>query len=321
MPQTLTQFLLQHLADHTDQKDLTLIVNDLGVIGKILSHEINRAGLSGILGVHGSTNIQGEVVQKLDSFANELCKDYLRQTGHFAALASEEEDSVVDMEAFGKDAKYIIAFDPLDGSSNIDVNGSIGTLFSVHSRIHDLDRLDEKQFLQRGRDQVLAGYILYGSSTVFVFSLGNGVFEFTLNQGMGEFILSRENIKIPKKLTYYSVNESNTKYFEEKYRLLIEGYKQNPDISARYVGALVADFHRNLIKGGVFLYPGVDREGNGVYKGKLRLNYELKPLAFLLEQAGGVALCEQVNILEITPNHLHERAAVILTPEETFLQL
>ena len=210
---TLSQHLLEHLSDHSDQKDLVLIMSDLATIGKFISSQTNRAGLAGVLGEAGFVNVQNETVQKLDVFANESCKNFLRQTGHFAALASEEENGVVDMGKFGAKAKYVIAFDPLDGSSNIDVNVSVGTIFSVHKLIDGLDRLDPRQFLQKGREQVLAGYILYGSSTVLVFSFGLGVHEFTLDLGVGEFLLSREKICLPDVCSIYSVNEGNTDFF------------------------------------------------------------------------------------------------------------
>lgn len=309
---TLTQYLLHHLSKHPDQKDLALIMSDLATIGKYISRETNRAGLVGILGTAGQVNIQGEQVQKLDVLANEMCKTYLKQTGHFAALASEEEDEVVDMGEFGKDAKYVIAFDPLDGSSNIDVNVSIGTIFSVLRRRDDVERNSPEQFFQKGRDQVLAGYILYGTSTVLVFSFGNGVHEFTLDQSLGEFLLSNERMMVPEKCEIYSVNEGNLPYMQEKDRKFIDYLKFEKKCGTRYIGSLVADFHRNLIKGGIFLYPVIDKEGTGKYKGKLRLNYEGKPMAFLLEQAGGMTIDGMQNVLDIVPTELHQRTALIM---------
>lgn len=309
---TLSQYLIQHLFDHPSQKDLVMIMSDLATIGKFISKETNRAGLVGILGGAGLVNIQDEEVQKLDIFANEKCKNFLRQTGHFAVLASEEEDGVVDMGQYGQDAKYVIAFDPLDGSSNIDVNVSIGTIFSVHRRIDTMDRVDEKQFFQKGSEQVLAGYFLYGSSTVLVFSIGNGVHEFTLDQTVGEFLLSRETITIPEDCSIYSVNEGNTKYFSDKDKNFIKKLKSDGENSARYIGSLVADFHRNIIKGGVFMYPALDKKRDGVFKGKLRLNYEVKPMAFLIEQAGGSAVSDGKRVLDIVPTELHQRVPLIM---------
>jgi fructose-1,6-bisphosphatase I len=309
---TLSDYLLQQLADHREQKDLLMMMSKLATIGEYISSRTSKAGIVDLLGAAGSVNIQGESVQKLDVFANNACKEHLKSTGLFAAMASEEEDTVVDMAEEGSDAKYIIAFDPLDGSSNIDVNVSIGTIFSVHRRLPDIDRLDEKQFFQKGRDQVLAGYILYGSSTVLVFSFGNGVHEFTLDPTIGEFFLSNEKIVVPEKCQYYSVNEGNKPYFQEHDKKYIDYLKYECGVSGRYIGSLVADFHRNLIKGGVFLYPRIDKKGSGEYKGKLRLNYELKPMAFLLEQAGGMALDGAENILDIIPTELHERRGIVM---------
>lgn len=314
--QTLTQHLLHHLGTHPDQKDLSLIMSDLATIGKYISRETNRAGLIGILGTAGQVNIQGEQVQKLDVLANEMCKTYLKQTGHFAALASEEEESVVDMGEFGKDAKYVIAFDPLDGSSNIDVNVSIGTIFSVHRIREDVERTSPLQFCQKGSEQVLAGYILYGTSTVLVFSFGDGVHEFTLDQSLGEFLLSNEHMTVPQTCEVYSVNEGNTRYFSEKDKNFIEYLKSEQHLSTRYIGSLVADFHRNLIRGGIFLYPAMDKERTGKYTGKLRLNYEAKPMAFLLEQAGGLAIDGKKNVLDIEPQGLHERVSLIMGNKE-----
>lgn len=311
MIKTVNQFLLNHLIEHPDHKDLVMIMNDLVSIGKFISHKTNKAGLVDMLGATNKTNVHSEEVQKLDVFANEKCKEFLRETGLFAAMASEEEESVVDMGQSGTEAKYVVAFDPLDGSSNIDVNVSIGTIFSVHRRLSQFERTDERQFLQKGRDQVLAGYILYGSSTVLVFSFGEGVYEFTLDGDLGEFLLSREKIVLPKSWGIYSVNEGNMANFSDKDRSFIETIKKD-DKSARYIGSLVADFHRNLIKGGVFLYPAVDKNHSGEFAGKLRLNYEAKPMAFLIEQAGGRATNGSVDILDIQPTFLHERTALVI---------
>ncbi len=310
--QTLTSYLLAHLHEHPDQTELLLMMSDLQTIAKIISRETNRIGLSGVLGSEGSLNVQGEVTQKLDVFANNLCKLYLEKTGHFLALASEEEQDAVCLKNTSKSPKYVIAFDPLDGSSNIDVNVSIGTIFSVHRAFSGVSANDLKHFLQPGRDQVLAGYILYGSSTVLVFSFGDGVHEFTLDQGLGEFVLSHEKIQLPKTCEIYSVNEGNTLYFSPQDRRFIEELKFEKKLSTRYIGSLVADFHRNLKKGGIFLYPGIDKEGLGKYHGKLRLNYEAKPLAFLLQQAGGIATDGWQNILDIIPTELHQRTPLVM---------
>lgn len=305
---TLAHYLLEQLADRPDQKELVLILSDIASIGKIISHQTNKAGLVDIFGSVGDKNASDEEQQKLDVFANDLCKNFLKKSGHFCAMASEEEEGIVDVGS----GDYVIAFDPLDGSSNIDVNVSIGTIFSVYKRLSNIPGSDECHFWQSGRAQVLAGYILYGASTVIVFSFGDGVHEFTLDQSLGEFLLSRERLIIPKECKIYSVNEAYTPYFREKDRVFIEYLKTEKKCSTRYVGSIVADFHRNLIKGGIFLYPGVDKKGTGTYEGKLRLQYEAKPLAFLVEQAGGLATDGKTNILDIVSTKLHECVPLII---------
>lgn len=312
LPPTLSQFLIKELIDHPEKEKLVAIMSDLATIGKIISNHTNRAGLVDILGSTNQTNIQDEEVQKLDVFCNELCKNYLRQTGNFAAMASEEEDGVVEMGEFGKDAQHVIAFDPLDGSSNIDVNISVGTIFSVHRLLLEFGRTDERQFFQSGISQVLAGYILYGSSTVLVFSWGNAVHEFTLDQGLGEFLLSREKIVIPDVCKIYSVNEANMELFSAKDKQFIEYLKKEKNCSTRYIGSLVADVHRNFIKGGIFLYPGMDKKGTGKYAGKLRLNFEAKAMAYLAKMAGGLATDGQQNILDVVPTSLHQRVPLMV---------
>lgn len=309
---TLSQFLIKELTDHPEKHDLVAIMSDLATIGKIISSHTNRAGLVGILGAANKTNIQEEEVQKLDEFCNDLCKSYLRQTGHFAAMASEEEDGVVDMGEFGQDAKYVIAFDPLDGSANVDVNLSVGTIFSVNKLLTDFDRTDERQFLQPGHKQVLAGYILYSASTVIVFSWGSGVYEFTLDQGLGEFLLSREKMMIPEVCKIYSFNEGNFKYLSPKDKKFIEYLRDEKKCDCRYVSAMVADIHRNLIKGGVFIYPATDKKGTGEYKAKLRLNYEAKPMAYLAEQADGASTDGEKSLLDIAGESLHQRVSVFI---------
>lgn len=303
---TLTKYLLDRLKNIPEQQDITMIMSDLAAIGKVISGETNRAGLADILGAAGDTNIQGEEVQKLDVFANELCKKTLKKTGRFCALASEEEDGVVDMGEVGSDANYVIAFDPLDGSSNIDVNVSIGTIFSVHKKIEGMDRTDPRQFLQPGRDQVLAGYVLYGSSTVLVFCFGGDVHEFTLDPESGEFLLSQEKLQITDDVKMYSVNEAYHSKFNDHDRDFIEGLRMSGEWKSRYIGSMVADIHRTLVKGGIFLYP----ETNA--KPKLRMNYESKPMAYLIEHAGGRAVDGEGNdILDLVPTELHERRSFV----------
>ncbi len=306
-PKTLNQFLFEHLKNRQDKQDLILMISDLATIGKMISAKTNRAGIIDLLGSTSKENIQGEDVQKLDEYTNELCKEYLQQTEHFAAMASEEDEHIVDLENHGASSNYIIAFDPLDGSSNIDVNASVGTIFSIHTLLKDLERNDEKQFFQKGRDQVLAGYFVYGTSTQFVFSVGNGVHEFVLDQDIGEFFLAKSFIQIPDAPTYYSMNEAYLPYMASSDQNYINWLKATYNPKSRYIGSLIADFYRNMIKGGVYLYPGFDKEGNGEYLPKLRLNHECKAIAFLAEQAGGLAIDGNQPILDILPTSLHQR--------------
>jgi fructose-1,6-bisphosphatase I len=306
---TLDQYLLEKLAGHPERLELVTVMSNIATIGKLISARTNRAGLADIRGLAGSTNVQDETQAKLDVYTNQLCKSYLQSTGLFAALASEEEEIVVDLQS--PDARYIIAFDPLDGSSNIDVNVSVGTIFSVHNKLNGIAASDERQFLQKGRDQVLAGYILYGTSTMLVFSWGDGVHEFTLDAELGEFLLSNGGLRLPEECPYYSVNEGYSDLMAKRDQAYVRRLKK--DIARlRWIGSFVADFHRGLLKGGVFFYPAVDTSGRGKFKPKLRLNYEAKPIAFLMEQAGGVATTGNEPILDILPTALHQRVPVIM---------
>jgi len=311
MQPTLTQFLLTHLHDHPEQYAIAQMMDDLATIGTLISKETNRAGIAGILGATGDTNVQDEEVQKLDIFTNNLCKSHLSSTGNFAAMSSEEDETVVAMGDKGKDAQYVIAFDPLDGSSNIDVNGSVGTIFSVHKRLPDVERAAEEQFFQKGSTQVLAGYFLYSASTVLVFSVGDGVYEFTLDPTLGSFLLSDEKMTIPASGGYYAVNEAKIHLAPEKDQNFIKQVKES-GMNTRWFGSLVGDFHRTLKKGGVFVYPLLDSKGTGEFKPKLRLNFELKTMAYLLEQAGGRAVSGDEDMLDVVPVALHERRAVVM---------
>lgn len=297
--------------------ELTGLLNDLIVAAKIISSEVNMAGLAGILGQSGKTNIQGEQVQKLDEFANLTIKRRMEQCGYVCIMASEEDDDVIPV-LDGYEGKYTLAFDPLDGSSNIDVNVSIGTIFSIHRRKSEGKQGELGDLLQSGREQVAAGYIIYGSSTMLVYTVGEGVQGFTLDPSVGEFFLSHPDIKIPPTATYYSINEAYSRYWHDNTRAYIEQLKELDErgersYSLRYIGSLVADFHRNLIKGGVFVYPR-DRKSS---KGKLRLLYEAAPLAMLVEQAGGRAIDDRGhNILDIQPSELHQRVPLIIGSKE-----
>jgi fructose-1,6-bisphosphatase I len=270
---------------------------------KVIASHVRMAGLADILGMAGKKNIQGEEVQKLDELSNNLLIQYLSQSGEFFALASEELDEPIFPEE-GKDAKYVIAFDPLDGSSNIDVNISIGTIFSIHRRINS----DVSDFLQEGYKQVAAGYVIYGSSTMLVLSTGNGVNGFTLDPAVGMYLLSHPNMKIPEKGKIYSINESNDKkWIDAGLKEYIESLKDE-GYTSRYIGSMVADVHRTLIKGGIFAYPADVKNKNG----KLRLLYEASPMAFLTVQAGGIATTGKEDILNIKPTDIHQRVPVFL---------
>jgi fructose-1,6-bisphosphatase I len=270
---------------------------------KVIASHVRMAGLADILGMAGKKNIQGEEVQKLDELSNNLLIQYLSQSGEFFALASEELDEPIFPEE-GKDAKYVIAFDPLDGSSNIDVNVSIGTIFSIHRRVNS----DVSDFLQEGYKQVAAGYVIYGSSTMLVLSTGNGVNGFTLDPAVGMYLLSHPNMKIPEKGKIYSINESNDKkWIDAGLKEYIESLKDE-GYTSRYIGSMVADVHRTLIKGGIFAYPADVKNKNG----KLRLLYEASPMAFLTVQAGGMATTGKEDILNIKPTDIHQRVPVFL---------
>lgn len=297
--------------------ELTGLLYELIVAAKTISAEVNMAGLADILGMSGKTNIQGEHVQKLDEFANNTIKRRMARCGYLAAMTSEEEADIIPVVE-GYEGKYTLAFDPLDGSSNIDVNVSIGTIFSVHRRLTPEDGPgEESDLLQAGRQQVAAGYVIFGSSTMLVLTTGDGVHGFTLDPSVGEFYLSHPNIRVPEKSKYFSVNEGNHCYWQEPVRRFLEHLKEEDKASGRpysgrYIGSMVADFHRNLIAGGVFLYPRDSKDPTKPY-GKLRLLYEAAPMALLIEQAGGRAITDDGReILDITPEDLHQRVPLVI---------
>ena len=288
---------------------LTNLLYDIALAGKIIASKTNRAGLAEILGRTGDTNIQGEEVQKLDRFADATFFRMNDHTGRVALMASEEHADILPIPEKYPAGKYILLFDPLDGSSNIDYNICLGTIFSIYRKISD-GRGSLEDCLQKGRQVVAAGYLLYGTSTMLVYSTGRGVNGFTLDPAVGEFLLSHPSIRIPKSSQYYSVNQGNERYWSEgirAYTAWLQGREpDSPNLSARYVGSLVADFHRNLLAGGVFYYPADTREP-GKTHGKLRLLYEAIPLAFLAEQAGGRGSDGTQNILDLPPQSLHQR--------------
>ena len=309
---TLGEFIIERQAEYPGATgELSGILSSIRLSAKIIHRDINRAGLTqDILGVSGDENIQGEAQMKLDVFANETMKKALIARGDVAGFASEEDDTFVAFDTErGRNAKYILMTDPLDGSSNIDVNVSVGTIFSIYKRVSPIGSpVTMEDFLQPGRKQVAAGYVTYGSSTMLVYTTGNGVNGFTYDPSLGLFILSHPNMKMPYEGKYYSINEGQYVTFPEGVKRFIK-YCQEEDratkrpYSSRYIGSLVSDFHRNLLKGGIYIYP----TSTGYPNGKLRLLYEGNPMAFLAEQAGGMATDGRNPILDIVPNELHQR--------------
>ncbi len=295
------------------------LLRDITLAVKIVQKEVSLAGLVDILGFTGSMNVHGEAVKKLDIYANEKIIQSMTQGGHFAALASEENEDIVLIPERSKWAKYIMLFDPLDGSSNIDVNINIGTIFSIYKRSSSLGTEPATaDFLQPGTKLLAAGYVIYGPSTVLVYSSGHGVHAFTLDPSIGEFLLSHNNLQVPQKGKMYSVNEGYYNLWDENIKEYINFIKsEENNYSLRYIGSLVADFHRTLMYGGVFLYPADKKNPNG----KLRLQYELNPLAYLMEQAGGLAIAGSQNIKDILPTGLHQRSPVFIGSRENINEL
>ncbi len=309
--QTLDEFTIQQLRDFPKATgELSSLLRDIGLAAKRVNVEVNKAGLVDILGDAGSMNVQGEEVKKLDIFANNQFVGVLRHGISCAGIGSEELDDVVIFDDEVSNAsKYVCLFDPLDGSSNIDVNVSIGTIFSVYRRISEIGKpATEADFLQPGVKQVAAGYIIYGSSTMMVYATRRGVNGFTLDQSIGEFTLSHPNIKCPETGKFYSVNHGNFFQYEERVKKYInECQRKTKDnggpYTQRYIGSMVADIHRNLIKGGIFMYPAIADKP----KGKLRVMYECNPCAFIVEVAGGIATNGKQRMLDVQPTGLHQR--------------
>lgn len=308
---TLNEFILERQSEFPFATgELTRLLSDISLAAKIIHRDVNRAGLVDILGEEGATNVQGEDQKKLDVIADEVFIKTLRSGGEVCAIASEENDvHVVFKNERSKKGKYVVLFDPLDGSSNIDVNVSIGTIFSIYRRKSEVGSpADMNDILQPGTEQVAAGYVIYGSSTMLVYTTGFGVNGFTLDPSIGEFCLSHPQIKMPESGKIYSMNEGNIDLCEKGVQEYIS-YCQNKNatkkhpFTGRYIGSLVADFHRNLIKGGIYIYPSTTKSP----KGKLRLLYECNPLAFIAEQAGGLASDGHKRIMEIEPKKLHQR--------------
>lgn len=315
---TVTEHILFDQAQSpTATGSFTRLLNAIVVAAKVVQREVSSAGLVDILGYAGRTNVQGEQVRKLDDFANDTIVRRLTACGEVCALASEEDADLVEMPRGSKRGNYVVIFDPLDGSSNIDANVSIGTIFSIFRRVTQGGGEGTlEDVLQPGIKQVAAGYVIYGSSTVLVYSTGNGVHGFTLDPTVGEFLLSHENIRIPEAGKIFSVNEGNYNYWDEGTRAYID-YLKDPHAdhhrayTSRYIGSLVADFHRNLLYGGIFLYPADSKDPRKPH-GKLRLTCEANPMAFIAEQAGGLATTGTERIMEIVPSELHQRVPLIV---------
>lgn len=306
---TLDEFILRQQKEYTSSTgELTNLLRDIGVAAKIINREVNKAGLVNILGVAGSENESGDLVQKLDIYANDKLIECLGNSGECAAIGSEELEGFVQVSPVAnKKPKYVVVFDPLDGSSNIDVNVSVGTIFSIYRRVSDLAgpaTLDD--FLQPGTSLVAAGYVLYGTSTILVYTTGHGVNGFTLDPSIGEFCLSHQNIKIPEDGAYYAVNQGYYLKFDLEMRRYID-HCSDLNLGLRYIGSMVSDIHRIMIQGGIFLYPHTRKYP----KGKLRLLYECNPMAFIVEQAGGTAIsCHLERILDMPVHDLHQRATI-----------
>lgn len=309
---TLGEFIIKNQEDFPYAKgELTRLFNAITLASKVMNSQINKAGLvDDLMGKVGTENVQGEEQKKLDVYANKIFINALKARNEVCGIASEEEEETIIFEnKEGVNGKYVVLIDPIDGSSNIEVNVSIGTVFAIYRRISPIGTPAVlSDFLQKGRAQVAAGYVIFGSSTMLVFTTGNGVNGFTLDPSIGVFYLSHPNITIPEKGTIYSVNEGNYAYFSDKMKSYIDYCKSidsatNRPYTARYIGSMIADLHRNFLKGGIYMYPDSLKMTNG----KLRLLYECNPMAFLIEQAGGKATDGEQAILDKKPNEIHER--------------
>ncbi|OAQ40796.1 fructose-bisphosphatase [Pedobacter psychrophilus] len=320
---TLGQFIIEKQADFPYAKgELSRLLRDIGIAAKVVNREINKAGLTDKLGEVGSINVQGEAQKILDVYANEQFISALSSGGECCLVASEENEEVVLLnQTVSKNAKYAVAIDPLDGSSNIDVNVAVGTTFSIYRRKSKEGPGQLEDILQKGTEQVAAGYIVYGSSTMLVYTTGKGVNGFTLDPSIGEFCLSHPEIKVPKSGIIYSMNEGNYVHFPEGVKKYIKYCQVEDDATlrpytSRYIGSMVADLHRNLIKGGIYIYPTTASAPHG----KLRLVYECNPLAFIIEQAGGRATNGYDRILDIEVTEIHQRESIFIGSEDMVLK-
>ncbi len=313
---TMDEFTIQETRKFPQATgELSSLLRDIGLAGKIINKQVRKAGLVDILGKHGATNVQGEEQMKLDVYANETLINILKGSAECAGIASEENDNHVSYEdTFSANSKYVVLFDPLDGSSNIDVNAPIGTIFAIYRRVSELGKpCTEADFLQPGNKLMAAGYIIYGSSTMMVYATKLSVNGFTLEPSIGEFCLSHPNIKCPENGKIYSINQGNSVKCNEGMLAYLNycmesNKEEGRPYSHRYIGSMVADLHRTLIKGGIFIYPS----DKGSPNGKLRLQYECNPMAFIIEAAGGKAMSCTKNILDIVPTQLHERTPIFI---------
>ncbi len=321
--QTLGEFIIKNQTSFKySSGELSSLINSIRLAAKVVNHEVNKAGLVDIIGPTGDKNIQSEKQQKLDVYANEKFINTLVNRNIVCGIASEEEQTFISINSNDKNNqnKYVVLIDPLDGSSNIDVNVSVGTIFSIYRRKSKIGtEVSIDDFLQSGRHQVAAGYIIYGTSTMLFYTTGNGVNGFTLNPAIGTFYHSHANIQFPKHGNIYSINEGNYLQFPDfvkNYIKFCQEEEGDRPYTSRYIGSLVSDFHRNMIKGGIFLYPPTAKNPNG----KLRLLYECNPIAFICEQAGGLAINGKKNILDIQPQELHQRIPFYCGSEEMIQQ-
>ncbi|MFY0629747.1 MAG: class 1 fructose-bisphosphatase [Flavobacteriaceae bacterium] len=312
--QTLGEFIIENQSSFKyTSGELSRLINSIRLAAKVVNHEVNKAGLVDIIGAAGDTNIQGEDQQKLDVYANDKFIQTLTNRNIVCGIASEEEDDFISINSQDENHqnKYVVLIDPLDGSSNIDVNVSVGTIFSIYRRVTPVGTpVQLEDFLQKGNQQVAAGYIVYGTSTMLVYTTGHGVNGFTLNPAIGSYYLSHPDMKFPEDGNIYSVNEGNYIHFPQGIKNYIKYCQEeegNRPYTSRYIGSLVSDFHRNMIKGGIYMYPKSSKNSNG----KLRLLYECNPMAFLAEQANGKASDGFTRIMDIEPTELHQRVPFI----------
>lgn len=306
------QFVLsEQKRNHMARGEFSWLLSAIIQASKQIAMQVRRAGLNGILGSSGNTNVHGERVEKMDEIADALLIEALGQNADVAIISSEENEQAVILRESG--GKYVVFFDPLDGSSNLNVGVSVGTIFSIMEKPENLpytngDPQMNSRILQPGDKQLAAGYIVYGSSTVLVLTTGEGVHMFTLDPNVGDYLLSRRNVMMPQSGNYYSINEGNANSFSQGYKEWLKFLKDEGSYSGRYIGSLVADFHRTLLKGGIFVYPATEKAPDG----KLRLMYEANPMAFIAEQAGGLASTGEKRILEVDPHSLHQRVPLIV---------